>query len=62
VLATYPGGDHMLLLGQVVGIDRRDERLNGEPLLYYRAAFRVISGETINRAMEEERVAPCPDA
>jgi flavin reductase (DIM6/NTAB) family NADH-FMN oxidoreductase RutF len=62
VLATYPGGDHILLLGQVVGIDRRDERFIGEPLLYYRAAFRAISGETTNRAMEGDGVAPCPDA
>jgi flavin reductase (DIM6/NTAB) family NADH-FMN oxidoreductase RutF len=56
VLAAYPGGDHMLLLGKVVGIDCREQLLNSEPLLYYRAAFRAISRETINPTMEGEGV------
>lgn len=41
VVATYPGGDHALLLGQVVAIELRTEAPASEPLLYYRAAFRT---------------------
>ncbi len=42
VAATYPGGDHALLLAQVVAIECGDDALASGPLLYYRAAFRAL--------------------
>lgn len=39
VVNEYPGGDHALILGEVVSVEYSDERLVGEPLLYYRSAF-----------------------
>ena len=40
VVTAYPGGDHTLLLGRVVGVEYRDDGGASDPLLYYRAAFR----------------------
>lgn len=37
----YPGGDHALMLGEVVNVDYRDDSLADEPLLYYRSTFWV---------------------
>ena len=37
----YPGGDHALMLGEVVSVDYRDDSLANEPLLYYRSTFWV---------------------
>lgn len=39
VVTEYPGGDHALILGEVISVERRSEALAGEPLLYYRSAF-----------------------
>ncbi len=36
IVATYPGGDHTIILGQVEAQDAYD----GEPLLYYRSRYR----------------------
>ena len=41
VAKEYPGGDHALMLGEVVHVDYSDNRLAHEPLLYYRSAFWV---------------------
>lgn len=38
--ADYPGGDHQLVLGEVLGIAIRDE---AAPLLYFRAAFGALT-------------------
>jgi flavin reductase (DIM6/NTAB) family NADH-FMN oxidoreductase RutF len=35
--ADFPGGDHRVLLGKVIGLDAWDER---EPLLYFRSGYR----------------------
>ncbi len=35
VVATYPGGDHTIILGEVEAQDAHD----GEPLLYYRSNY-----------------------
>lgn len=40
VAAEYPGGDHALLLGSVVAIQRREPEQSGHPLLYYAATLR----------------------
>ncbi|HEX6478937.1 MAG TPA: flavin reductase family protein [Ktedonobacteraceae bacterium] len=37
----YPGGDHALMLGEVVSVDYGDDHLANEPLLYYRSTFWV---------------------
>lgn len=39
--ANCPGGDHMLLLGQVMSVECQGEASTSEPLLYYTAAFRA---------------------
>jgi flavin reductase (DIM6/NTAB) family NADH-FMN oxidoreductase RutF len=36
--ATYPGGDHIILLGEVLALDAAP----GEPLLYLRAKYRRL--------------------
>lgn len=41
VAHEYPGGDHALMLSEVVSVDYSDDRLANEPLLYYRSTFRV---------------------
>jgi flavin reductase (DIM6/NTAB) family NADH-FMN oxidoreductase RutF len=41
VAHEYPGGDHALMLGEVVSVDYRDDQLANEPLLYYRSTFWV---------------------
>ena len=45
VVATYPGGDHMLLLGRVVAIECDDITGASEPLLMYRTAFRALRSD-----------------
>ncbi len=37
--AEYPGGDHTIIVGRVVGGDTRD----GHPLLYYRGGYATLS-------------------
>jgi len=37
----YTGGDHALMLGEVVSVDYGDDSLVNEPLLYYRSTFWV---------------------
>ena len=37
--ATYPGGDHTIVVGQVIGGDTRD----GHPLLYYRGGYAALT-------------------
>lgn len=39
VASEYPGGDHALVLGEVVSVDCSEDRLAGKPLLYYRSTF-----------------------
>ncbi len=41
VAHEYPGGDHALMLGEVVSVDYHDDLLVNEPLLYYRSTFWV---------------------
>lgn len=41
VAHEYPGGDHTLVLGEVVSVAYCDEYLANAPLLYYRSTFRV---------------------
>jgi flavin reductase (DIM6/NTAB) family NADH-FMN oxidoreductase RutF len=41
VAQEYPGGDHTLVLGEVVSVHYRTDHLANEPLLYYRSAFQV---------------------
>jgi flavin reductase (DIM6/NTAB) family NADH-FMN oxidoreductase RutF len=36
--ATYPGGDHTIVIGRVTGGDSRD----GHPLLYYRGGYAAL--------------------
>jgi flavin reductase (DIM6/NTAB) family NADH-FMN oxidoreductase RutF len=36
--ATYPGGDHTIVIGRVTGGDNRD----GHPLLYYRGGYAAL--------------------
>jgi flavin reductase (DIM6/NTAB) family NADH-FMN oxidoreductase RutF len=37
--ATYPGGDHTIVVGRVIGGDTRD----GHPLLYYRGGYAALT-------------------
>jgi flavin reductase (DIM6/NTAB) family NADH-FMN oxidoreductase RutF len=37
--AVYPGGDHTIVVGRVVGGDTRD----GHPLLYYRGGYAALT-------------------
>lgn len=37
--ATYPGGDHTIIVGRVIGGDARD----GHPLLYYRGGYAALT-------------------
>lgn len=41
VAHEYPGGDHALILGEVMSVDYHDDYLANEPLLYYRSTFWV---------------------
>lgn len=47
VAASYPGGDHTLLLGAVVAIEGPDERFEGPPLLAYRSALQALQRQPI---------------
>lgn len=38
IVASYPGGDHQIFLGEVQALDARD----GQPLLYYRGQYRRL--------------------
>jgi flavin reductase (DIM6/NTAB) family NADH-FMN oxidoreductase RutF len=51
----YPGGDHALMLGEVVSMDYRDDHLANEPLLYYRSTFWTNPQE---RAAERSPASP----
>ena len=42
--ATYPGGDHDIVVGEVVGIETAEDPTH--PLLYYRRAFRDAPWES----------------
>ncbi len=42
VNASYPGGDHTLLLGEVVAIEEPEGAGAGSPLLAYRAALQAL--------------------
>lgn len=46
VTAEYPGGDHFLVLGEVLRLDIHHENLGNGPLLYYRSKFSSIPGDT----------------
>jgi flavin reductase (DIM6/NTAB) family NADH-FMN oxidoreductase RutF len=41
VASEYPGGDHALVLGEVVSVDYSNDHLADKPLLYYRSTFWV---------------------
>ena len=41
VAHEYPGGDHVLILGEVVSLEASPDHLANEPLLYYRSTFWV---------------------
>jgi flavin reductase (DIM6/NTAB) family NADH-FMN oxidoreductase RutF len=43
--ATYPAGDHALMLGEVVHLDVSADRLAQAPLLYYRSSFLRVQPE-----------------
>jgi flavin reductase (DIM6/NTAB) family NADH-FMN oxidoreductase RutF len=47
VAGHYPGGDHVLLLGQVMAVECSPEVQASEPLLFYRSAFRALPRETM---------------
>jgi flavin reductase (DIM6/NTAB) family NADH-FMN oxidoreductase RutF len=42
IVATYPGGDHTIILGQV----EAQEAYDGEPLLYYRSQYLAAQEKT----------------
>jgi flavin reductase (DIM6/NTAB) family NADH-FMN oxidoreductase RutF len=42
IVATYPGGDHTIILGQV----EAQEAYDGEPLLYYRSHYLAAQEKT----------------
>jgi flavin reductase (DIM6/NTAB) family NADH-FMN oxidoreductase RutF len=42
VADRYPGGDHVLLLGQVMALECSTQAQAREPLLFYRSAFRAF--------------------
>jgi flavin reductase (DIM6/NTAB) family NADH-FMN oxidoreductase RutF len=42
IIATYPGGDHTIILGQV----EAQEAYDGEPLLYYRSHYLAAQEKT----------------
>jgi flavin reductase (DIM6/NTAB) family NADH-FMN oxidoreductase RutF len=46
MVGTFPGGDHVLLVGEVMAIECSPEAQAGEPLLFYRSAFRALGTET----------------
>jgi flavin reductase (DIM6/NTAB) family NADH-FMN oxidoreductase RutF len=54
----YPGGDHALMLGEVVSVDFRDDALANEPLLYYRSAFWVNPQEQAASQLPVSTVQP----
>jgi flavin reductase (DIM6/NTAB) family NADH-FMN oxidoreductase RutF len=45
-VGTFPGGDHVLLVGEVMDIECSPEAQTSEPLLFYRSAFRALGTET----------------
>lgn len=47
VAASYPGGDHTLLLGEVVAIEGPDESFVSPPLLTYRSALQALQSQAI---------------
>lgn len=40
VVHRYPGGDHLILVGEVLGLERRE----GRPLLFHGGAYRSLPG------------------
>jgi len=40
---TYPGGDHVIFVGEVTGVRRRP---SGEPLVFYRGTYRGLEGNS----------------
>jgi flavin reductase (DIM6/NTAB) family NADH-FMN oxidoreductase RutF len=45
VVAEYPGGDHFLVLGEVLRLDIHPESIGNAPLLYYRSSFSSLPGD-----------------
>ena len=41
VAHTYPGGDHTIFVGEVVGVQARE----GAPLIYFRSGYHHISND-----------------
>ncbi len=58
VAHEYPGGDHALMLGEVVSVAFRDDSLSYEPLLYYRSTFWVNPQERAASKLPVSTVQP----
>jgi flavin reductase (DIM6/NTAB) family NADH-FMN oxidoreductase RutF len=46
--AQYEGGDHLIIVGQVVAMEHDVE---GDPLLYYRGGYRSLGGRSARAAL-----------
>jgi hypothetical protein len=49
MVAEYPGGDHVLIIGEVVGLEYSAE-MNGaatSPLVFYRSAYATLLEESL---------------
>jgi flavin reductase (DIM6/NTAB) family NADH-FMN oxidoreductase RutF len=46
----YPSGDHILVLGEVLNLECRDEAAACEPLLYYRSSFRGFQATSVEKS------------
>ncbi len=47
VASAYPGGDHVLLLGEVMAVEQDDCKRATAPLLFYQSKFRTLQPETV---------------
>lgn len=47
VAGAYPGGDHVLLLGEVMAIEQDGSMRASAPLLFYHSAFHTLQPETV---------------
>jgi flavin reductase (DIM6/NTAB) family NADH-FMN oxidoreductase RutF len=58
VSTEYPGGDHALMLGEVVSVSYSDDLQANEPLLYYRSTFWVTPQESAASKPSNSAVKP----
>lgn len=55
--AVYPAGDHLVILGRVVGMDRK----GGKPLAFHEGRFRRLAAEAVAQTVDSwERVGVDP--